>query len=391
MIRAHPSPAHTPAPYFTDAEFGARLGAVRRRMAERGIELALVSSPENIFYLTGLDHWGYFAPHMLLVPMEGEPVLVTRQMENVTVANQVRNARFLGHSDAETVADVVVREVHSLGKPRRVGLEMWSTGLPFGLADALRRSLHDAEWLDLGGLIDDLRLIKSPAEQAFQRAAAAVTDAAAAAGIDAVHAGASEAEIAAACLAVMTEQGTYPGFGPFIRSTERLGEEHTTWSRKRISRGDSVFFELSGCIARYHAPLGRLVFVGKAPGTAHAMASITRDAFDAVVEALADGVLARDVYAAWQRVVDSAGLAHYRRHHCGYLVGIGMPPTWTGGNKVLGLRHDSDVMIRTGMSFHVLSWLMGTGRGDFFLSNTVLLGDGGPEVLTRTPMEVIVR
>jgi Xaa-Pro dipeptidase len=28
---------------------------------------------------------------------------------------------------------------------------------------------------------------------------------------------------------------------------------------------------------------------------------------------------------------------------------------------------------------------MGTGRGDFFLSNTVLLGPDGPEVLTRTP------
>ncbi len=121
------------------------------------------------------------------------------------------------------------------------------------------------------------------------------------------------------------------------------------------------------------------------------MAAITRDAFGAVTEALRDGVLARDVYAAWQGVVDRAGLSDYRRHHCGYMVGIGVPPGWTGGNKVLGLRHDSDVVIRTGMSFHVLSWLMGTGRGDFFLSNTVLLGPAGAEVLTRTPTDVTVR
>src|SRR3546814_6341952 len=51
-------------------------------------------APENIFYLTGLDHWGYFAPHMLIVPLQGEVVLVTRAMERVTIANQVRNARF---------------------------------------------------------------------------------------------------------------------------------------------------------------------------------------------------------------------------------------------------------------------------------------------------------
>jgi Xaa-Pro dipeptidase len=121
------------------------------------------------------------------------------------------------------------------------------------------------------------------------------------------------------------------------------------------------------------------------------MAQVTQDAFDAVLGAMREGALFRDVYAAWQGVVDAAGLAHYRRHHCGYLVGIGVPPSWTGGNKVAGLRHDSDIEIRAGMTFHVLSWLMGTGRGDFFISNTVLVGETGPEVLTRTPTGVTIR
>jgi Xaa-Pro dipeptidase len=39
----------------------------------------------------------------------------------------------------------------------------------------------------------------------------------------------------------------------------------------------------------------------------------------------------------------------------------------------------------------VLSWLMGTGQGDFFMSNTVLLAAEGPEVLTRTPTGIAVR
>jgi Xaa-Pro dipeptidase len=121
------------------------------------------------------------------------------------------------------------------------------------------------------------------------------------------------------------------------------------------------------------------------------MAALTADAFAAVVGAMREGVLFRDVYAAWQGVVDHAGLSHYRRHHCGYVVGIGLPPSWTGGNKVTGLRRDSDIVLKTGMSFHVLSWLMGTGRGDFFMSNAVLLGPSGAEVLTRTPSGVTVR
>ena len=55
-----------------------------------------------------------------------------------------------------------------------------------------------------------------------------------------------------------------------------------------------------------------------------------------------------------------------------------------------GLRHDSELEIKIDMSFHILSWLMGTGKGDFFLSNCVLLGLDGNEVLTKTPMGPVV-
>ncbi|QEX14812.1 Xaa-Pro aminopeptidase [Hypericibacter terrae] len=380
-------------PYFAAEEYGARLAALRVGMAARGIELALLSAPENIFYLTGLDHWGYFAPHILMVPAEGELVLATRAMEKVTVANQVANARFEGHGDQETVADAVGRALRDVReKPSRIGIEAWSSGLPQGLAAALQRQMPRADWIDLTGLVDGLRMVKSEVERAYMREAARISDAGAAAAIEAIGPGASERHVAAECERAMIEAGgTFPGFGPFIRSIARLGEEHTSWSDTRLRPGESVFLELTGCVARYHAPLGRLIHIGRAPPDAHEMADLARAAFDAVLDSLCEGALFRDVYAAWQGVVDRAGLSHYRRHHCGYMVGIGFPPSWTGGNKVTGLRADSDIPVRIGMSFHVLSWLMGTGRGDYFISNTVLLGEEGPEVLTRTPMQVTAR
>ncbi|MBV9137520.1 MAG: aminopeptidase P family protein [Hyphomicrobiales bacterium] len=379
-------------PYFSKQEFEARLDAVRRAMAARGLAVFIVSAPENIFYLTGLDHWGYFAPHMLLVPAEGQPVLVTRSMEKVTVATQVANARFEGHRDDETAADAVCRillgEWHHI-EPR-FGVEAWSSGLPLGLAEHLKQKVRNAEWLDVSGVIDDIRMVKSPAEQSFIRRAAMISDAGAKAAIERIRIGESERNIAAACESAMLEAGgTFPGFGPFIRSSGRLGEEHTSWTSRRIEEGDAVFLELSGCFARYHAPLGRLVHLERAPPGTCEMARICADAFEALVAALRKGAPFRDVYSAWQGIVDGAGLSHYRRHHCGYVVGIGIPPSWTGGNKVTGLRADSDLILETGMCFHVLSWLMGTGRGDFFLSNTVLLGENGAEILTRTPIDVV--
>jgi Xaa-Pro dipeptidase len=377
---------------FSDAELARRLAAFRTLLVAHKLDGAVVAAPENVFYLTGLDHWGYFAPHLLIVPPDGAPVLVTRAMERVSVEKQVRNAAFRGHSDSETAADMAARVLHDLNlKGKRLGLELWTAGLSHGLALSLQQRC-DAHWEDVSGLIDDLRLVKSAEEQALMRRAAQVTDAAASAAIDAIGDGVPETEVAAACLAAMTRAGgSPPAFGPFIRPGNRLGEEHATWGDGRYKRGEPVFLELSGCISRYHAPLGRIVHIGGISEADAKMAEVTGRAFQAVLGALKPGAQARDVYAAWQSVVDDAGLAHYRRHHCGYCVGIGLSPSWTGGNKVVGLRHDSDLPIREGMSFHILSWLMGTGKGDYFISNAVLLGPNGAEVLTRTPTGPIIR
>ena len=179
--------------------------------------------------------------------------------------------------------------------------------------------------------------------------------------------------------------GGTPGFGPFIRPTPRLGQEHTTWQDRKLVAGEALLLELSGCVSRYHAPAGRFLFIGRRPAGTREIEQVCLEAFDRVVEAIVPGVTAAEVYRAWQSRVDEAGLSHYRRHHCGYVVGLGFPPSWTGGSMVVGLRHDSNLVLRPGMVFHLLSWLMGSGRGDYFVSNTAVLTDAGCEVLTKTP------
>ena len=368
---------------FSAGEIESRLRRVRAELAARGLAAAVFAAPESVFWLTGLDHWGYFAPHLLIVPRDGRPVLVTRAMERVTIERQVTAAEFVGHSDSETAADRAAQVIAARRLAgRRVGLEMWTAGLSHGLAVRLLDGVA-AEWRDVSGLVDALRRVKSPEEQALMRRAAGVSRAGKAAAVAAIADGVREAEVAAACCAAMIRAGgDPPGFGPFIRPAARIGEEHATWGDGRFRAGEPVFLELSGCVGRYHAPLGRLVRIGDLGEADAAMAETASRAFDAAVAALRPGARARDVYAAWQGVVDAAGLSHYRRHHCGYLVGAGVPPSWTGGNAVTGLRHDSDLRIEAGMTFHVLSWLIGTGRGDAFVSDTVLVAEGEAEVLT---------
>ena len=369
---------------FSDDELSLRLVATRQEMAVRGLDLVLLSAPEHVFYLTGLDHWGYFAPHVLIVAAEGELVLVTRAMEHVAIRNQVRNATFIGHSDSESAADVVVKHLNGASSGKTIGLESASAGLSYAMGQALKQGIDGASWVDITGMLDEMRLVKSTEEQRFMRSAAVASDAGTQAAINAIHDGAKEADVAAECLAAMTRAGgTPPGFGPFLRPSHRMAEEHTTWGDGE--HHEAVFLEIAGCVSRYNAPMGRLVNIGRISDEDAEMARICGEAFDATLRALKVGARAKDVYSGWQSVVDAAGMPEYRRHHCGYLVGIGFPPAWTGGPRVTGLRHDSDREMREGMTFHLMSWFTETGRGNYFISNTVLLGADGAEVLTTTP------
>lgn len=371
-------------PPFPEAEYTARLGRVRERMQEADLDVLLVSTPENIYYLSGLDHQGFFAFHLLIVPREGELCLITRAMERATVEKQVPRVRFVGHADGADPAAIACGVLADMGlRTGRFGLEKGSLYFPPRIAEGIVAGVPEVHWVDASGLVTDLRLVKSPLELEYTRAAAAVTDAMMRAAIDSARPGVNEREVAAEVhRAMILAGGEFPGFAPFIRPTPRLHQEHTTWRDRTLRAGEALFLEMAGCVRRYHAPMGRFLYLGQAPPGTQDIEAVCLEAFDRVVEAIRPGVTAAQVYAAWQDRVNQAGLAHYRRHHCGYLVGLAFPPSWTGGSMVVGLRHDSDLVLETGMVFHLLSWLMGTGRGDYFLSNTAILTERGCEVIT---------
>jgi len=379
-------------PFFPDEEYRRRLAAVRQTMAERGLDACLVSVPENIYYLAGVSHWGFFATHLLILPREGEPVIIARAMEQVTMDIQLSGTRFVGFGDLDDPAQSVCRELEAAGLAGgRLGIEKNSLFLTVGIAERIIAGMPRAQWIDASDVVYQHRVCQSPLELAYTRQAAVVTDAMMNAAIESAGAGVSEREIAAEVhRAMVMAGGEYPGFGPFIRSTPTLGQEHGTWTDRVLEKGDVLFVELSGSVARYHAPMGRLFFVGEAPESARWIEPVCLEAFDAVVKTARPGVAATEVYQSWQDKVDAAGLAHYRRHHCGYMVGIAFPPAWSGGGVPVGLRHNSPMVLRAGMVFHLMSWLMHSGHGDYFVSNAAIVTETGCDVLTKIPQNLQV-
>lgn len=382
-------------PYFPQSEYDRRLRNLRRLMSENDLDACLISTPENIFYLSGLSHQGFFAYHLLIVPRDGKMVLICRAMERVTVDKWVvapGRADFFGFGDGDDPARFTCDVLRRMGlADARLAAEKHSLFLPPRIVEGVVAGLPHARLGDCSGLVDGLRQIKSGLELDYTRQAARVTNAMMRAARETAAAGVSEREVAAEVhRAMLLAGGDYPGFGPFIRATPTLGEEHRTWSDYRLQAGDALFVELAGCVRHYHAPMGRLIFIGNPPAGTEAMARLCLDAFAAVVRAVGPGITAAQVYGAWQSVVDAAGLRHYRRHHCGYMTGIGFPPSWVGGSMVVGLRHDSDMVLQAGMVFHLMSWLMGAGKGDYFVSDTAVVTEDGCEVVTAVSQELFV-
>ncbi len=336
---------------FTPGEFGRRVDAVRTTMRERELAALCVVSPENVYYLSGLNHQGHFAFTLLVLPLEGQPRLVTRAMERVTVAAQVPHCVHITFGDDENPATAAARAVRQVtGSGDRVGLERASMSLPLAVWDEMREMLGDLEWTDGSGLVEALRAVKSPAEI------------------------------------------EHPGIPPLIRGHDILLQEHVIGPRDReLGAGDGLFMELSGSVGRYHAPVSRMVYVGRAPAGTERAAEIAIAGLEVVRASLRPGAVTSGVYDAWQCVIDE-GLGHdrYRRHHCGYLVGIGFPPSWVGGSAVVGIRKGGDLVVREGMTFHVLSWILDQQPADYVVSDTVLVTASGGEPLTTTPREPIV-
>jgi len=433
------SPPSTPL--FPPGEYDARVTRVRERMLQADLDALLVSSPENIYYLCGLDHMGYFAYQMLIVPADGPLTLVTRAMERATVRDQVPDITHVGYADggpavppSEAPAQEVVMAATSddgradglrpwemsVGLPARspgetpapsaqvaatvdaledagltrgrLGLEKGSSFLPFGTAEALTAAVPAARWQDASGLVDDCRIVQSPRELVRTRQAAVVSDAMMWSAIAAAGPGVATHDVMAAVYDTMFRRGgTYPGFVPLVRSTRTLDHEHGTWQAGRLRKGDLLFLEMAGCVRRYHAPLGRLVFIGRIPARAARMQRICHDAMMRAADVMRPDVEAGTVYQRWHAALDEAGLHTFTRHHCGYAVGIGYPPSWSGSGVPVGLRPGSTMRLRAGMVFHLMSWLLRTGKGDFFLSDTALVTAHGGELLTTVNRDVVVR
>ena len=369
---------------FPPDEYEARLAAVRRRLAERELDAMLVTTPENVCYLSGFETAGHFAFLGLLVPLAGEPVCVARALECPGVAALTGLQRIVPYADVDDPMRVVADIAGEAGLAgRSVGFERSCWFFTAAQQDRLLSYAWTIDWCDASLLVEQERVTKSEREIALMREAAVTTTAGMLAGIGSVGVGVSEDEIAAQMHLAMIRAGSeWPAIAPFVAAGERGAIGHATWRGRRLRRGDPVFLELAGCRRRYHAALLRTVFVGEPDAAARAAFAVVQEAYAAAAEAVRPGVSAGEVDRVARAVVAASPFGAVQASRSGYSMGIAMSPDW-GEGHILSMKPGETRVLEPNMTFHLLPWVQLPGVGGVGCSETIRVTASGCEPLTH--------
>jgi Xaa-Pro dipeptidase len=368
---------------FPKVEYDGRVARARRLLQAAGIDVMIVTGPENIFYLTGQQTPGYYTFQALVLPVDGEPAFVVRQLEyfNFIANTFISSAQVYG--DGDQPVNFLVNVIKQRGwASKRIGIDKRGWFLPIATYEALRDQLGEIR--DAAGIIEQLRIVKSPAELEKIATAATYVDAGMRAGLAAIKLGGSDNDLVAAMMGQAIAAGSeYVGMEPLVSVGRRSGVPHGTWRRGRIAANEPVFLEMAACHDRYHAALMRCAWLGNAPQVAIDMERTCQDGLQAAMEAIKPGEPCAAPHLACQAVIDRAGYTENFKKRAGYSIGISFAPDW-GEGGILSLYTGVTTELRPGMTFHIPVAVRIYGQFTVGVSETVVVTENGCRALGKT-------
>ena len=370
---------------FDATEYERRQATLRARMEERGLDAVLLSGPENQYYVTGYETTGFHSfPQTLILPRSASPVLVTRRLEegNAAAAYQLACRSYRDDQDPADALALALRDLGLADKP--LGVEKAVPWLTVRLFEGLRQALPRATLIDVSGLVELQRAVKSPAEIAYMRQAAVAVAAGMRAGLAAIRDGANEREIAAVVFPARILAGSHFVRNPtYITAGPRSALAHATWLGKTLARGDVVFLEMGANARHYDAALIRTAVVGPPSEPLRRAADASLAGLAAAIAAVHAGIPASEVYRATRDAVAKEGCEQFFLHRAGYGIGIEFL-TWIERGGV-SLDAGSPTILQPNMTLHLVPYLLLPGLGSVGFSETVRVTETGCEVLTRCP------
>jgi Xaa-Pro aminopeptidase len=311
-------------PIIPFEEFPRRWRQVQALMRAKELDLLLAYGNDRAVFGPAHVRWMadipvHFEPMAVLVPREGEPVLVCGPESDqyalrVGKVRDVRVLREFTHPDEdypfsriETLSEIVAGLTSAAGTIGRLGVAGWGL-LDVATAAAVEAALPGATWVDVEHAVCGLRARKSAAEIAVIRHAYRLAEAGIDAAVAAIHPGVTERAVAAEAEAAMRRAGAEgTGIDTIVASGPNARPILGRATFRQIERDDLVVLTVAPRYQGYHGAIGRPVLVGETGHEARAALDAARRAQDACAGLIRPGIEGREVEAAGRRVMEQAG------------------------------------------------------------------------------------
>lgn len=340
-----------------------RLAKFRQRLSELGADGAIVTSRENVAYLTG---FAGSAGTLVIAP--GRSYLVTDGRYEIRAREVAKGYRVtLGKSLADVVNELP-------GRPR---LAYEPTHLTDNRLSELLAGVRRAELRPESRVLEEIRAVKDPDEIALIERAATIADEAWAALQPSLVPGVTEVELSNQLEAAMKARGASGvGFDSIVASGPNSAIPHHETGDRRISEGDFITFDFGALYKGYRSDMTRTVFIGE-PTEKH------REVYNAVYRAqvdsaamIAPGVSGEDVANKAREIIKEAGYEKYFTHGLGHGVGRDIHEL-PGVGKGTVFEPGHVVTVEPGIYLE--------GWGGVRIEDTVLVTRSGSRPLTTSP------
>jgi len=364
---------------FPFSEYERRVREIRERMAARLLDAVIISDPENLMYLTDYQTTGYSFFQALVIPLDSEPFMVTRKLEESNVIARTWVELTRPYPDTGDAIQMLISALFEFGLDgKSIGYERNSYFFPAYHQDTFHTIFYKSRLIDCFGIVEEGRVCKSSYELEAMQKAAVATKAGMTAGLAACQPGVTENEIGGAISqAMFAAGGEIPAVMPYVTSGPRTMIGHASWEGRQVQAGEHVFLEIAGCYRRYHTAMMRTAICGKLTDSMYKAQETMKHALARTREVLRPGMTVSDVDNMIRKIITDNEVGARLVTRSGYSIGIAFPPSWDEGYIVSLFQGESSVL-KPGMTFHIIPWMWGVdGDKTCGISDTFYITEDG--------------
>jgi ectoine hydrolase len=384
---------------FSLEEFQKRITKTRKKMIATGLNTLIISDPSNMNWLTGYDGWSFYVHQAVILSLNGDPVWWGRGMD----ANGAKRTVFMESKNIHGYEDTYVQnpEKHPMLDLARlikdlqlnegnIGVEMDNYWFSASAFFTLKKEL-DVKFVDVTGLVNWQRAIKSKTEIVYMKQAAKIVEHMHEVVVEKAVVGMPKNELIAdvyhaSVSGVDGIWGDYPSMVPMAPSGMDATAPHLTWNDQPMKKGESTFFEIAGAFKRYQCPQSRTLFLGTPPKKYLDAEKAVLEGINVGLEQAKPGNQCQDIANAFNQTLNKLGFEKDSR--CGYAIGVSYPPDW--GERTMSFRDGDTSIMQPGMTFHFMPalWL---DDGGLEITEPFVITENGAECLCNTPRKMFVK